>query len=101
MFFDFANAEYLSGNTLKVTFNNSECCMFDFFDVIARYALFVPLGEENRFKALLSPSNWRMAAYTLFFNMSTSMAMGNFIHDGTKIVLDFCFFLQLNEAEKK
>ena len=83
MFLEIKNVEYLSGNTLKVTFNNSECCMFDFFDVIARYALFVPLGEENRFKALPSPSNWRMAAYTLFFNMSTSMAMG-YIHHGKK-----------------
>ena len=76
MFLDFANAEYLSGNTLKVTFNNSECCMFDFFDVIARYALFVPLGEENRFKALPSLSIWRTAAYTLLPKMSTSTAMG-------------------------
>lgn len=64
MFLDFANAKYLSGNTLKVTFNNSECCTFDFFDVIARHLVFALFGEENRFKALPSPSNWITAAYT-------------------------------------
>lgn len=51
MFLEITNAEYLSGYTLKVTFNNGECRTFDFTDVIARYPVFAPLGETNRFKA--------------------------------------------------
>ena len=51
MFLEITKAEYLSGCTLKVTFNNGECRTFDFTDVIARYPVFAPLGEASRFKA--------------------------------------------------
>lgn len=51
MFLEITHAEYVSGYTLKVTFNNGECRTFDFSDVIARYPAFAPLVEENRFKA--------------------------------------------------
>lgn len=50
-FLEITHAEYLSGYTLKVTFNNGECRTFDFADVIARYPAFAPLSEESRFKA--------------------------------------------------
>ena len=51
MFLEITNAEYLSGYTLKVTFNNGESRTFDFSDIIARYPAFAPLSEECRFKA--------------------------------------------------
>ena len=51
MFLEIIRAEYVSGYTLKVTFNNGECRMFDFSDIIARYPVFAPLGETSRFKA--------------------------------------------------
>ena len=42
MFLEITHAEYLSGYTLKVTFNNGECRTFDIADVIARYPAFAP-----------------------------------------------------------
>lgn len=51
MFLEITQAEYISGYTLKVTFNNGECRVFDFSDVIAQYPAFAPLGEKERFKS--------------------------------------------------
>lgn len=51
MFLEVTHAEYISGYTLKVAFNNGEYRIFDFTDVIARYPAFAILGEESRFKA--------------------------------------------------
>ncbi len=51
MLLEISHAKYMSGYMLKVTFNNGECRTFDFADLIARYPVFAPLGETDRFKA--------------------------------------------------
>jgi hypothetical protein len=51
MFLEITHAEYLGGYTLKVFFNNDQSRIFDFSDVIARYPVFAPLGEADRFKS--------------------------------------------------
>ena len=50
MFLEITHAEYLSGYTMKVTFNNGECRTFDFTDIIKRYPAFAPLSNTNCFK---------------------------------------------------
>lgn len=51
MFLEITQAEYLSGYTLKVTFNNGEHRTFDFSEIINRYPVFAPLTELDCFKA--------------------------------------------------
>ena len=53
MFLEIMQAEYISGYTIKVTFNNGECRTFDFSDVISRYPAFASLGDMGRFKAFI------------------------------------------------
>lgn len=51
MFLEITHAEYLSGYTLKVTFNNGDVRTFDFSGVIERYPVFAPLHDVELFKS--------------------------------------------------